>query len=122
MPLAMKAQSLLSQSALQGEWKGYCNLESTDRATTICSLCFFEQLKDKSGVRLISPDLVIRDGMLGIDRSGTISKVPYRYDEDTHMLSFELNGDAQRYKVLLVDADRLVLRDGEGRLLLLERS
>ena len=123
LPCLVGAQDLMSKSFLKGEWTGYCVLEMISKSSTgFCKLCSLEFIEEKSTFKFNQTIIDFEESILKINRSGVEFQGAYEYSSDEGALTFEEDGEMQHYKVLLINEDKIILRDMDGRLMFLERK
>jgi hypothetical protein len=115
-----------AQTTLQGEWTGYCvremNIEDNVSMISFCDLCSVELSEDKTMLKFDQTKLTFSEGILMINKSGSVSEVPYVYNEENWILTYDLEEESNNYKVLFIDIDRTLLRGTDGCLMLLEKE
>lgn len=123
LPCLVGAQDLISKSFLKGEWTGYCVLEMISKSSTgFCKLCALEFIEENSSYMFNQTQIDFEENVLKINRSGVEFQGAYEYSSNEGALTFEQEGEMQNYNVLLINEDKIILRDMDGRLMFLERK
>jgi hypothetical protein len=120
--LLLMAQLSFAQMEIVGTWKARCPLEKTSAASAErCPLCFAVKI-DQSSIEINGFEMSFDPKQVTLNFDGEISTVPYTWNSELWALSFKFKNRDYKFNLLIGSGGNVrVLKDGDGRILLLER-
>jgi hypothetical protein len=109
---------------LVGDWHATCAIERQgDSAATFCGICPTVFNTDNSSLTVASFNINLGQKELKIIYDGSISKIPFKFDEENLKISFKEKGVVYNFTILELEMlDQLILKSDTGNLLYLERK
>lgn len=106
-----------------GDWEGKCLLEKVENTLSACGICHFAFSKDSNSIEIKNFDLNFMDGNMTFTFPDGKEVVPFRYNEKTEHMFFELEGRQYDFAVIYIESlSKVILKSKEGNLVYLERK
>ena len=109
---------------LAGDWHATCAVEKLgDTAASYCGICPTVFNADNSSLTIASFNINLGQKELKIIYDGSISIIPFKFDEENMRLTFKEKDIVYNFSILELEmADKLILKSDSGNLLYLERK
>lgn len=109
---------------LAGDWHATCAIERLgDSAASYCGICPTVFNTDNSSLTIASFNINLGQKELKIIYDGSVSLIPFKFDEDNMRLTFKEKEIVYNFIILELEmVDKLILKSDSGNLIYLERK